>query len=81
MIVGGLFAPISHSRIPTAESVVIGQSPNSKNNSEITRQPLVQINTLEQVANLPADERAKYFREIQEQTTARQKAKIVDILA
>lgn len=76
----GVPPPIPHSRLVGPEKVRIAGSGASLANEPVN-QPLVKVASPSEVADLSASERLAYYQSIGQQTTARLKAKSVDILA
>ena len=76
----GVPPPIPHSRLVGPEKVRIAGSGESLANEPVN-QPLVKVASLSEVASMPAADRSAYYQSIGRQTTARLKAKEVDILA
>ncbi|NQW10447.1 MAG: hypothetical protein HQ481_11275 [Alphaproteobacteria bacterium] len=77
----GLLAPIFDSKIPTPDKVVIGRSPAAAANSEPARQKVIQIRSLQQVADLPAKDRSEYLQQVGNAAKQHMLAKVIDILA
>lgn len=77
----GLLAPIFDSKLPTPDKVLIGRSFAAASSSEPARQKVIQIRSVQEVAELTPQERAKYFQDLGNATKGRMLAKVVDILA
>lgn len=76
----GAPTPIPNRTLARPEDIPISGSGASVSREIVRQLPAAPGRTLEQTAELPADERQRYIRETGEAATRRQEQKIIDIL-